>query len=92
MHWRLQEKFLHDRIKVGGKAGALGNSVVISREKAKITVTSHVHMSKAYLKYLTKKFLKKQTLRDWLRVVAVNKTVYELRYFNIQDEAADTEA
>lgn len=36
-----------------------------------------------YLKYLTKKFLKKNNLRDYIRVVAVNKTAYELRYFQI---------
>ncbi len=49
------EKFLLDRIKVGGKAGALGSSVSVSRDKAKVTVTSEVPMSKRYLKYLTKK-------------------------------------
>jgi large subunit ribosomal protein L22e len=38
---------------------------------------------------LTKKYLKKHQLRDWLHVVAVNKTTYELKYFNIQDEADD---
>jgi len=26
-----------------------------------------------YLKYLTKKFLKKHNVRDWLRVIASNK-------------------
>jgi large subunit ribosomal protein L22e len=89
------EKFLLDRIKVGGKAGALGSSVSVSREKAKVTVTSEVAMSKRYLKYLTKKYLKKHNVRDWLRVVASNKdrSVYELRYFNIADagEGADEE-
>ena len=41
-----------------------------------------------YLKYLTKKFLKKHNVRDWLRVIASNKdrSVYELRYFNIADQ------
>ncbi|KAG2284053.1 hypothetical protein Bca52824_055273 [Brassica carinata] len=34
------EKFLQERIKVGGKAGALGDSVSITRDKGKITVTS----------------------------------------------------
>lgn len=42
-------------------------------------------MSKRYLKYLVKKFLKKQQLRDWLKVVATNKNTYEIRYFNIDD-------
>merc|ERR1712159_113595 len=33
---------------------------------------------------ITKKYLKKHNVRDWLRVVASNKdrSVYELRYFN----------
>jgi len=33
----------------------------------KITVTSSIPFSKRYLKYLTKKFLKKNSLRDWIR-------------------------
>lgn len=36
-----------------------------------------------YLKYLTKKFLKKNNLRDYIRVVADTKASYELRYFQI---------
>lgn len=47
-----------------------------------------------YLKYLTKKYLKKQALRDWLRVVASSKDTYELRYFQInqeESEASDNE-
>ena len=82
----MKEKFLHERIKVNGKAGVLGDDVSISREESKVTVTAHIPMSKRYLKYLTKKYLKKHQLRDWLRVVATNKTSYELRYFNIQEE------
>jgi len=83
------EKFLHDRIKVNGKAGNLGESVVISRDKTKITVNAEAPFSKRYLKYLTKKFLKKQQLRDWLHVIASSKTTYELKYFNIHDEEED---
>nr|GEU47563.1 Gag protein [Tanacetum cinerariifolium] len=49
------EKFLQERIKVGGKAGNLGDSVTISREKNKISVTADSNFSKRYLKYLTKK-------------------------------------
>jgi len=43
------EKFLQERIKVGGKAGALGDSVTVTREKNKITVTSDSNFSKRYL-------------------------------------------
>ncbi|VVA89760.1 unnamed protein product [Arabis nemorensis] len=87
------EKFLQERIKVGGKTGALGNSVSITRDKGKITVNADSTFSKRYLKYLTKKYLKKYNIRDWLRVIASNKdkNLYELRYFNIEDEAGEEE-
>ena len=44
-----------------------------------------------YLKYLTKKYLKKNNLRDWLRVVASDKDSYELRYFQINNEEEEDE-
>eukprot|EP00009_Paramoeba_aestuarina_P000004 CAMPEP_0201507086 /NCGR_PEP_ID=MMETSP0161_2-20130828/866_1 /ASSEMBLY_ACC=CAM_ASM_000251 /TAXON_ID=180227 /ORGANISM="Neoparamoeba aestuarina, Strain SoJaBio B1-5/56/2" /LENGTH=137 /DNA_ID=CAMNT_0047901363 /DNA_START=64 /DNA_END=477 /DNA_ORIENTATION=+ len=79
------EKFLHDRVKVNGKTGVLGNKVHITRQQAKINVTAKPPFSKRYLKYLTKKYLKKNSLRDWLRVIATDKSTYELRYFDIHD-------
>ncbi|KAF3625020.1 putative 60S ribosomal protein L22-1 [Capsicum baccatum] len=87
------DKFLQERIKVGGKAGALGDSVTVTRDKNKITVTCNSAFSKRYLKYLVKKYLKKHNVRDWLRVIASNKdrNVYELRYFNIADNEAEEE-
>jgi len=44
-----------------------------------------------YLKYLTKKYMKKNNLRDWLRVVATTKDTYELRYFQINNEEDEDE-
>ncbi|GLJ37794.1 hypothetical protein SUGI_0768180 [Cryptomeria japonica] len=44
------EKFLQDRIKVGGKTGVLGDVVTISRDKNKLSVTSETAFSKRYLK------------------------------------------
>ncbi|KAI3443139.1 uncharacterized protein J3R85_000028 [Psidium guajava] len=87
------EKFLQERIKVDGKAGALGDVVSVGRDKSKITVTSDSNISKRYLKYLTKKYLKKHNVRDWLRVIASNKdrNVYELRYFNIAENEGEEE-
>jgi len=83
------EKFLQDRIKVSGKTGNLGDMVTVSRDKAKVTVASDIPFSKRYLKYLSKKYLKKQQLRDWLHVIANSKSSYELRYYNIHDQDAD---
>ncbi|KAH7676609.1 Ribosomal protein L22e protein [Dioscorea alata] len=88
------EKFLQERIKVGGgKPGAFGDAITVSREKTKITVTSEGPFSKRYLKYLTKKYLKKHNVRDWLRVISSNKdrNVYELRYFNIAENEGEEE-
>ncbi len=83
----LQEQFFRDRIKVDKKTGNLGDSVKVAREgKAKVVVDSAIPMSKRYLKYLTKKYLKKQQLRDFLRVIANKKDSYELRYFNMAQE------
>jgi hypothetical protein len=43
------EKFLQERIKVaGGKAGNLGDTITVSREKTKVTVTSEGPFSKRY--------------------------------------------
>jgi large subunit ribosomal protein L22e len=43
------EKFLQERIKVaGGKAGNLGDSVTVARDKSKVTVTSDGAFSKRF--------------------------------------------
>ena len=88
------EKYLKDRIKWGkietrgaakitNKAGNFGDKVVISRDKAKLTVTAEQPFSKRYLKYLTKKYLQKQQLRDYLHVVASSKGAYEMKYYKV---------
>lgn len=85
------KQFLLDKIKVDGKTNNFGETVSVTQEKNKITVTSEVAFSKRYLKYLTKKYLKKNNLRDWLRVVASSHSTYELRYFQINNEDDDDE-
>merc|ERR1712055_574742 len=85
------EKYLQERIKVDGKTGNFGNNVSLERQKTKIVLTSEIAFSKRYLKYLTKKYLKKNNLRDWLRVVANAKDSYELRYFQINNEDDEEE-
>lgn len=80
--------FLEQRIKVENKTGNLGTSVTVSMDKESIVVESKIPFSKRYLKYLTKKYLKKQDLKEFLRVIAVNKNTYALRYFKINNEEA----
>ncbi|TKA54997.1 hypothetical protein B0A53_02470 [Rhodotorula sp. CCFEE 5036] len=43
--------------------------------------------NKRYLKYLTKRFLKRNQMREWLRVVATGKNEYSLKFFNLSFEA-----
>jgi len=86
-------QFMQERIKVEGKAGNLGDNVTVQKEgDGKISVTSNVATSKRYIKYLTKKFLKKNQMRDWLRVVANKKDSFTLRYYNVNTETAAEEA
>ncbi|KAJ5155762.1 60S ribosomal protein L22 [Penicillium capsulatum] len=86
------EKFLHDRVKVEGRVGNLGDNVVISQVgEGKIEVVAHIPFSGRYLKYLTKKYLKKQQLRDWIRVVSTSKGVYELRFYNVVNDENEEE-
>ncbi len=85
------EVYFKERIKVGGKTKNFGRDVSLARDKNKIVLTSSIPFSKRYLKYLTKKYLKKNNLRDWLRVVASSKDAYELRYFQINNDEDEEE-
>ncbi len=52
---------------------------------------SEADLSKRYLKYLSKKYLKKQSIRDFVRVVASAKNSYELRLFKLDKEEEEQE-
>ena len=77
------EIYLKEHVKVGGKTGNFGKDVTLGCEKNKVFLTSVVPFSKRYLKYLTRKYLKKIKLRDRLRVVSTTKDSYKLHYFQI---------
>merc|ERR1712170_103725 len=81
--------YMRQRIKVNGKTNNLGKSVTIETTKNKLEVETTIPFSKRYLKYLTKKYLKKNNLRDFLRVVATSKYQYKLNYFQINEEEAE---
>jgi len=75
--------YLQERIKVNGKTGKLGDHVKVTNDKSKVQVTCTIAFSKRYLKYLTKRFLKKNQMRDFFRVVATDRRTYVIKYFNI---------
>jgi large subunit ribosomal protein L22e len=56
-----------------------------------ITVISSIPMSKRYIKYLSKRFLKRNSLREWLRVVSTSPSTYTLKFFDTEEAADDEE-
>ncbi|KAJ3075570.1 clathrin associated protein complex large subunit [Podochytrium sp. JEL0797] len=86
------EKFITDRIKVEGRTNNLGSIIKIARNGATLTITTAPNtIAKRYVKYLTKKYLKKTIVSEWLRVVAVSKSGYELRYRDNNIDGDDEE-
>ncbi|KAL5594639.1 hypothetical protein BROUX41_001558 [Berkeleyomyces rouxiae] len=83
-------KFLQEKIKVEGRVGNLGDVISVqATADGKVEILAHNELSGRYLKYLTKKFLKKNQLRDWLRVVATSKGVYQLKFYNVVNDEAE---
>merc|ERR1711990_481610 len=84
-------QYMQNNIKVEGKKANLGKQVTVTTDSFSVIVNATIPFSKRYLKYLTKKFLKKQELRNFLRAVALNKNTYQLRYLNMNmdEEAAE---
>lgn len=80
------ESHLKTTIKVNGKKGL--DNIEINTKEHKLQIKTKVVFSKRYIKYLTKKYLKKQDLREYLRVVATDKHGYSIRFFNINEDAA----
>ena len=84
---------MKEKIKVDGKLNNLKGKVMLESEPRKLNVYAKAPFSKRYLKYLTKKFLKKKDLRDWLRIIAAGKEGYELVFFDIHagDDESDSD-
>lgn len=81
-----------EHIKVEGHVGNLGNAVTVEEDGSVVTVVSTTKFSGKYLKYLTKKYLKKNQLRDWIRFVSVKTNQYKLAFYQVTpEEEADEE-
>ena len=81
--------YLNSKIKVNGLTGNLGDSVKVSptdkKDKQKNTIVVQVHdkmqFSKRYVKYLVKKFLKKEGISAFLRVISTGSNGYQVKMF-----------
>lgn len=73
-------------MKVNGKKGNLGESVTWTTSGKHVQVVSQRRLAKRYLKYLTKKFLKKNGILEYLKVISTNKATYEIKYIKYDAE------
>lgn len=80
-----------ERIKVDNIVGNLGDDITVTAENNKVVVVSNTKFSGKYLKYLTKKFLKKNQIRDWIRFVSVKQNQYQLQFYNVADDEEEEE-
>lgn len=81
-----------DHIKVDGIVGNLGNTIQVSEDGTIVTVVSTGKFSGKYLKYLTKKYLKKNQLRDWIRFVSSKTNEYKLTFYQVTPEDDEEDA
>nr|5T5H_V Chain V, 60S ribosomal protein L22 [Trypanosoma cruzi] len=75
------EQYFQENVKLNGRKGKLTEKVRVGLRNNVLTITTTMAYRKKYFKYLTKKFLKKKDLRDWIRILARGKDTYQLKYF-----------
>jgi large subunit ribosomal protein L22e len=83
-------KYLNQNIKVGGLKGKLGDSVQVSttdkKDKQKncvlVQADNTMTFSKRYVKYLVKKFLKRENVSLYLRVISSGPNTYLVKLFS----------
>ena len=84
--------FLRTNMKVNEKKNNLGEDVTIAVNKDKLTIVSNRAFSKRYVKYLLKKYLKKNDILDYLKVIATDKVTYKIKYIKLdENEEAEGE-
>lgn len=80
-----------ENIKVDGHAGNLGDDITVTEEGSKVIVVSNTQFSGKYLKYLSKRYLKKNQIRDWIRFVSVKQNQYQLQFYSVADEEEEND-
>lgn len=87
-------KFLQNNIKVNGLKGKLGDSVKVAQTDKKdkqkntlvVSVDNNMQFSKRYIKYLIKKFLKRENISLYLRVISNGSSGYTVKLFSRNTE------
>ena len=83
---------MSENIKVEGVPGNLGNKISITEDGNKVIIVSSTNFSGKYLKYLSKRYLKKNQIRDWIRFISVRRNQYQLQFYSVaEDEEGEDE-
>ena len=82
--------FLRTAMKINGKKGNLHDQVTIAINKDKLNISTKVKFAKRYIKYLLKKYLKKNDILEYLKVIATDKHTYKIKYIKL-GEAEENE-
>ncbi len=83
--------YLKNRMKINGIKGNTGEDVAITYNKGIVKVTSKVQIPKRYIKYLTKKYLRKIEILEFFRLLASDKQSYRLVYNDYDKPEAEEE-
>ena len=75
--------FLKTSMKLNGKKGNLQDQVTIAVSKDKLNLSTKVQFAKRYIKYLVKKYLKKNDILEYLKVIATDKQTYKIKYIKL---------
>lgn len=84
-------EYLQRNFKVNGHKGQLGEEVTIEAKGKNVYFTSTRRFPKRYIKYLTKKYLKKYQILEYLRILATDKKTYTIKLLSKSNEEAEEE-
>ena len=83
--------FLKGAIKINGKKGNLGDLVTVAVNKDKLNISTKSQFAKRYIKYLIKKYLKKNDILEYLKVIATDKQSYKIKYIKLGENEENEE-
>jgi large subunit ribosomal protein L22e len=81
-------EYLLAKMKLGGLKNNLANKITIQEDPhdKRIDIVANVKYAKRAVRYYCRRFLKKQGLRERLRVIATSKTAYEFRPYRVSTD------
>lgn len=82
----LHEYFINT-FKYNGKKNNFKDEVEIETDKNKLVIKCPTSIKKSYLRFLSKKFLHRKQLSEWVRILGDGKDGYEMAFYdNVKNE------